>query len=65
MYLYHYVSMFNYGFCRHHCNHVLWHVPSNRLHLFQINTLHVCPLRATLHGTARPDARCPWAAAPA
>jgi hypothetical protein len=25
MYLYRYVSMFNHGFCRHHCKHVPWH----------------------------------------
>jgi hypothetical protein len=30
---------------------------NNVSHLFQINHLNVHPLRATLHGPARPDAR--------
>jgi hypothetical protein len=30
---------------------------NNPSYLFQINLLHVRPLRATLHGLARPDAR--------
>jgi hypothetical protein len=42
---------------------VLHHLfTNNPSHLFQINLLHVHPLRATLHGPARHAG--PWATAP-